>query len=273
MTKPDKKICTECKKELTTSSNFYNSQSPVFTDGKAPICKSCINKKVDYGNMQTIYSLLQSMDIAFLYEYWDRASQKNPTSAFGNYIRQANSLNQFKGLGWKDSVFDSSLNNSNTKDSKSKSSCKIDTRESRNNEDTAYNNDWRGTYAASDLEYLEDYYKDLNTDFKIITRNHKDYARKIAKASLAMDRAYDDMINGVQGSDTRYKNLKDTFDTLSKSAQFAEDKRGINDVGLGGFGVVFDKVEAKQWIPQHVPLEKDDFDKLIDYFSTIERSL
>ena len=120
---------------------------------------------------------------------------------------------------------------------------------------------------------METYYNDLRTDFKIVTRNHQDYARKIAKASLAMDRAYDDMIKGVQGSDTRYKNLKDTFDQLSKSAQFAEDKRGANEVGLGCFGVTFDKVEKRQWIPKHDPINKDDYDKMLDAFSTINKSL
>ena len=88
-----------------------------------------------------------------------------------------------------------------------------------------------------------------------------------------MDKAYDDMINGVQGADSRYKNLKDTFDQLSKSAQFAEDKRGANDVGLGCFGQVFDKVEKHNWIPVHNPVKKDDYDNLLDAFSTIQKSL
>ena len=88
-----------------------------------------------------------------------------------------------------------------------------------------------------------------------------------------MDRTYDDMINGIQGADTRYKNLQKTFDDMSKSAQFAEEKRGANDVGLGCFGVTFAKVEKHNWIPKHTPVEKDDYDKLLDAFSTIKKSL
>ena len=34
-----------------------------------------------------------------------------------------------------------------------------------------YSDEWRGTYTLSDLEYLNEYYKDLNKDFKIVTRN------------------------------------------------------------------------------------------------------
>lgn len=266
--KQNKELECQCKdhkgKNPLAISNFYNSNSPMAKEGKSPFCKKCIKDMIDYDDINTIYTVLQVMDLPYIYEYWDRCiGDTNNKDPFGNYLRMANSLNQFKGLKWKDSIFDSSIKNEE------------DTKQIKKEvkEETVYSEDWRGKYTLSDLDYLDNYYKDLTTDFKIVTRNHKDYARKIAKASLAMDRAYDDMINGVQGSDTRYKNLKDTFDQLSKSAQFAEDKRGVNEVGLGCFGVVFDKVEKHKWIPKHVPIEKDDYDKLLDAFSTINKSL
>lgn len=252
-------------KNPISSKEFYKSNSPMADNGKAPFCKKCIKDMINYEDINTIYSVLQALDIPYLFDYYDKCvlSEKD---TFGNYLRMANSLTQFKGLTWKDSMFDSSISKSNTNNIEKDTEKIVE-------DEVEYNEEWRGSYAKSDLKYLEDYYNDLKTDFKIVTRNHKDYARKIAKASLAMDRAYDDMINGVQGSDTRYKNLKDTFDQLSKSAQFAEDKRGANEVGLGSFGVVFDKVEKHNWIPSHVPLKKDDFDKILDSFSTIEKSL
>lgn len=257
--------CPEHKgKNPLALNNFYNSNSPMAVNKKAPFCKQCIKNMIDYNNMDSVYRVLTVMDIPFIFEYWDRCSSSEKDT-FGNYIRMANTLTQFKGLTWKDSIFDSSVKN-------------IDKTENENKikdekEKIEYNEEWRGSYTKSDLEYLENYYKDLKTDFKIVTRNHKDYARKIAKASLAMDRAYDDMINGVQGSDTRYKNLKDTFDQLSKSAQFAEDKRGANEVGLGCFGVTFDKVEKHNWVPKHEPLDKDAYDKMLEAFSVIDKSL
>ena len=256
----------ECKcethkgKKKIIESNFYNSNSPLFGDGKVPICKKCIKEMIDYENMESIYKVLRLMDLPFDYKTWDRMVEKNPKNPFGNYVRQINSLPQFEGLRWENSSFDSSENSKLSLDNDKV--VKLIRSE-----------EWRGSYSESDLKYLNDYYSDLNRDFKIVTRNHKDYARKIAKASLAMDKAYDDMINGVQGSDTRYKNLKDTFDQLSKSAQFAEDKRGANEVGLGCFGVTFNKVEKHNWIPTHVPLEKDDIDRMIEAFGVINESL
>jgi len=135
-----------------------------------------------------------------------------------------------------------------------------------------YSEVWKGTYTKEDLDYLDNYLIDLNADFKIITKSHMDYARKIAKASLAMDKTSEDYLNR-QCSEKQYKDIKEIFDTLSKSAKFSEDKRGLNDVGLGSYGVIFDKVEAKRWVPQHTPIEKDDYDKIIEYFSVIEKSV
>jgi len=136
-----------------------------------------------------------------------------------------------------------------------------------------YSKDWMGHYIQSEIDYLEDYLKGLHNDFKIVTTNHKDYAKKIAKASLHMDKCYEDLLNGVPGADAKYKTSRENFDTMSKSAQFAESGRGQNDVSLGCFGVTFDKVEKKMWIPKHIPIEQDQFDKMISQFDSINESL
>jgi hypothetical protein len=110
-----------------------------------------------------------------------------------------------------------------------------------------YNADWQGSYSVQDLNYLNDYFEKLNRDYKITTQNHRDYARKVAKASLAMDKAYARMINENDDSaHKKFKELKSIFDDLCKSAQFSESTRSANDVGLGSFGVLFNKVEKKQ---------------------------
>jgi hypothetical protein len=255
--------CGKLKKstEFYTSSSVYNAGT-----GRVQYCKDCCikmscdeNGVIDINKFKTT---LEKIDKPFLgdvlqsaYEESKKSDKdKNPLQL---YFKNINSLGQYSKLTWKDSIFENGLNNN----------------EVHKDNILIYSPEWRGSYTKSDLEYLENYYLALHDDFKIITRNHKDYARKIAKASLAMDRAYDDMLVGVTGSDKRYKDLKDAFDQLSKSAQFSENTRGINDVSLGCFGVVFDKVEQKKWIPQHIPLEKDDYDKLIDYFSTINKSI
>lgn len=234
------------------STCFYNTNSSILP--KYPVCKKCLQKIIDKNNMQSIYNILKEMDIPFIQNVWDIALEKEPNNPFGKLITMTNSLPQYRGMKWCDSVFERQ-----NKD------------EERNENGTIYSQEWCGTYSEKDLKYLDDYLSSLQKDFKIVTRNHIDYARKIAKASLAMDKAYEDMLKG--GSESKYKTIKEIFDSLSKSAQFAESQRGINDVSLGNFGVVFDKVEKHMWVPPHHPDEPDIYDKIIDQFSNINKSL
>lgn len=244
--------CVKLKKEQS-SINFYNTNSPMMP--KYPICKECLKKIVDIKNIQSVYKILKDMDIIFVKNVWDGVVSRTPDNALGNYIRQMNSLSQYRGLGWSNSIFEN----------------KDDNVYSSQDETLNYSSDWMGNYNKTDLDYLEEYLKSLKKDFKIVTRNHLDYAKKIAKASLAMDRAYEEMLNG--GSESKYKMMKEIFDSLSKSAQFSESERGINDVSLGCFGVVFDKVEKNRYVPQHQPHDKDMYDNLLEQFSNINKSL
>jgi hypothetical protein len=143
----------------------------------------------------------------------------------------------------------------------------------RKNNKKQYNNKWMGEYTEDELAYLESYLNDLKRDFKIVTRNHFDYAMKIAQASLYMNKCYQDLLNGVSGAEAKYKNARETFDTLSKSAQFAEDKRGANDVSLGCFGKIGERVEQNNYIYEHIPLKKDDIDNLLEDFKHILKSI
>ena len=140
-------------------------------------------------------------------------------------------------------------------------------------EEVIYDEKWLGKYTKRDIDYLNSYYAGLERDYKIITENHRDYARKIAKASLQMDKAFDEMTSGVNGAEARYKNAREAFDTLSKSAKFSESTRSVNDVGISSFSKVAAMVEAHNWIPEHKPLKKDTIDEMIDYLSTITKSL
>ena len=130
-----------------------------------------------------------------------------------------------------------------------------------------------GNYSETDIRKLDHYYESLENDYNIVTENHRDYARKIAKASLQMDKTFDDMMNGIEGADKRYENATKAFDTLSKSAKFSESTRSVNDVGASSFSKVAAMVESHNWIPEHKPLKKDTIDEMIDYLSTITKSV
>ena len=96
----------KCGRELVES-NFYQSKSPFFPTGKVNICKKCLKEMVDVEKIDTVYSVMQILDIPFFYDVWDKVLEKS--DPLGQYIRQANSgINQFNGARYKDSIFDAS---------------------------------------------------------------------------------------------------------------------------------------------------------------------
>lgn len=126
-----------------------------------------------------------------------------------------------------------------------------------------YSSEWQGTYSRSQLDYLESYYFDTTNEFVITTRSHKDYVKKIAKASLAMDEAFDDMMQGKTGADKRYKENKAIFDSLSQSAKLSEKTRGQNDVaGLGSLSEIVMKLEQTGFLQKKIEFEDDDISKI-----------
>jgi len=96
----EKLICRECEKELVLT-NFYNTNSTFSKTGKFEICKKCLMAKVDITDIHSIYNILQLMDIPFIIDVWETTEL-----SFGNYLRMVNSLTQYKGMTWKDSVFE-----------------------------------------------------------------------------------------------------------------------------------------------------------------------
>ena len=242
-------------------SNFYSSRN--ISIGNHPYCKECVNKSIDIDNMQTVYDVLKILDTPFIKDVWTEAL----SDASGNYIdKYLELINNTYKARYADSRFSNSIFESEFEDAEI-----LD----KDTNTRIWSNERQGYYTKQELAYLDDYYKDLQNDFKIITRNHKDYARKIAQASLAMNDAYNAMRDNPEDKEAAnaYNTAAANFDKLSKSAQFAESQRGANDVSLGCFGRVFDAVEKHNWVPVHMPDDKDLFDKIIDQFSNINKSL
>ncbi len=126
---------------------------------------------------------------------------------------------------------------------------------------------WQGTYTKSQISFLDSYYFDTTNDFIITTRSHKDYVKKIAKASLAMDESFDDMMQGIAGADKRYKENKAIFDSLSQSAKLSEKTRSANEVsGLGSLSEIVAKLEQTGFLQRKITFPKDDIDQINEDF-------
>jgi len=133
---------------------------------------------------------------------------------------------------------------------------------------------WHGFYTVGELNYLETYFAGLERDFKLENSAYIDYAKKVCKASLAMDKAFSDMCEGHTGAEKRYKDFKDIFDQLSQSAKFAEKTRTENDsIGLGSFGELTKKLETTGFLQKKITFKKDEIDAIINDFRWIIASI
>lgn len=296
------KTCSSCGRELPLSTGFYSTKSPLFAvDGKINICKECfINNAIsgETGEIDEVKfkNLLRKTDFPFYRDNLQSAANQyvkehgyvsdDEVMYHGDdiiklYMKNVNSLRQLNTKTFEDSERDGFVQKRSTVLKNAAADIRMLSKGNGNKnqrsdeyiEELIYDDKWMGKYAKKDIDYLNKYYAGLERDYKIITENHRDYARKIAKASLQMDKAFDEMINGIEGADARYKNAREAFDTLSKSAKFSESTRSVNDVGISSFSKVAAMVEAHNWIPEHKPLKKDTIDEMIDYLSTITKSL
>ena len=130
-----------------------------------------------------------------------------------------------------------------------------------------FSREWNGLYTQRELDYLNDYYAQLEEGFVLDNQNIQDYARKAAKASLDADIKYNRMRQGLV-SVAEWEKAQAIFDNLSKSANFAACKRKPGDMaGLGSLGAIVAKIEMNGELdtPQ-AAFPPDDIDRIIADF-------
>lgn len=257
-----KKVCDNCKREIA-STNFYNTNSVLSVDGKLNICKICVKSMIDYNRIETIYKILQLLDIPFIYSYWRSAIESNPEDPWGTYIRMANSkINEFKKGTWKDSKFEP--------ESINPVKYNIDQQiELQNNFEVTQEMliKWGNTYDPEDYYSLEQFYNDMERTNTIETAQDIFYLKKLSVISLKMDKALE---NGDYDDVQKLGNLFSKY--MADSKFRAMDKTDADKSGgIRRFGDIYSEVEKDGFIPPWEHYRKingakqDVVDKTITY--------
>ena len=137
-----------------------------------------------------------------------------------------------------------------------------------------YSKEFNGYFKKHEIEYLENYYNGLQEDFELTDTNRRDIARKLAKASLQVDKAQDAYMAG-RSPLSDVKDAVSQFDLLSKSGDFAACKRKPGDnSGMNSWSEITMKLESSGHpCTRQIEWEKDDVDKTIEEFKYIVQSL
>lgn len=188
----DDKYCTSCKKELSTT-KFYNSRSILDTDGLSHVCKTCMEKLINLEDMNTVYSVLMSLNIPFDYKHWESA-EKAKGKTFGNYMRMANSLPQLKNGIWNDSVF-----NDKTNEDISDGNIELSDEDIKKLE-----KDWGVGFSPSQYIRLDNFYQEFAAEYETDSPAQRLNFRNASRTQLQTEEAL-------------AKNDTDTFNKLMKT--------------------------------------------------------
>jgi len=235
-----KKICDNCKRELAMT-QYYNTNSVLSVDGKLNICKVCVRSMLDYSKIETVYKILQLLDIPFIYSYWRSAKEKAPDDPWSIYIRIANSkMNEFKKGTWKDSKF--KPESINPVKSNMDQAITITNNFDVTNEMVLK---WGNKYEPEDYYELEQFYNDMQRTNSIETTQDMIYLKKLAIISLKMDKELE------EGNYDEAKKLGDLFSKYMADSKFrAMDKTEADKTGgIRNFCTIYSEVEKDGFIP------------------------
>lgn len=99
----NKVVCKDCGIEKNLEKSFYLSRIPTET-GRMEVCKECF--KEEFRNEKDVFDVFKKYDIPFIKDLWDISEKDDRSDVLTNYIRNINSLSQYKGLRWKDSILE-----------------------------------------------------------------------------------------------------------------------------------------------------------------------
>lgn len=216
-------------------SHFYSSSSPFFVDGKIDFCIKCsleIVTKEGFKGFQNLMKLIDKPIYTDLYE-------NDP----GNYIRQMNSLPQYRGLTYEDSnLFDEVKSISSINKIKPKELSEEDLKES---EDF-----WGIGKSERDYIWLNTEFSDYLARYEVDGKTLEDLIVEICLTRL-------DIRNRREAGNDVDKQMKTLNDLLGSANLRPNQETGNQSADQQTFSEMIRKFENERPIPEPDPLWAD----------------
>lgn len=134
-----------------------------------------------------------------------------------------------------------------------------------------YSKEWEGLYTQNELQYLDEYYQRLDSEFVLGDVVMQDYAKKIAQASLEANRKGQKMREGTC-SFQEWQQAQKMFDDLCKSSNFAAcQRKSMDSNGLGSVSEIIMNIEINHHAEcPEIHFPPDDIDKILADFAHTE---
>lgn len=259
------KMCSMCEKQKSLAS-FYSTNSKMFTDGKVPICKPCIAEQIDENDIDSVKRILRQIDKPFIQALWN-SSVESDRDTFGVYMKNINSLPQYKSMTYDNSVEivqeddeeddDLDIDELETEDGTIKITKDVKVR-------------FGSGYKNEEYIKMEKFYRDMRATHDITQPQHIEMLVEICKVNIEKDRALKERNAGD------YKKLSDASKTLLADAGFrpADKVSGSEATGIRTFSQIFEEIEKDGFIvPAKIEVHQDVLDRTIMYMQNYTRRL
>ena len=278
---PTTKMCTCCH-QVRGISDFYANREWVDQLGKDAWCKSCAAKASTKDELRKYF---WENNREWSDRLWDNAYKKAELAASKNKVYQTTTderresilqkltcQNVLKSMQLDYKFVDHSQNiSANSYEEAKEAGMIVD---SPDPNIKSYSVEFNGDFKPAELRYLENFYAGLEEDFDLNDISLRDNAKKLAKASLLVDKVQNDYMAG-RCDFSVVKDAVAQYDLLMKTGNFAACKRKPGDkAGLGSWSEVSFYCETNGHpMTRKIEWPKDDVDKTIDEFYYIVESL
>lgn len=192
MLENDLLLCPKCNTWQKGETGFYFDKE--YATNRYPICKRCIQMMVEQRKTdreepnetkESVMSVCRMMNRVFDENFYnecvkgalDAVKEKNRQSPFATYITAIQSLPNWKGKGWEDSIF---LDSSEQSDEDIKENSRII---------KAARKRFGTEYSLSDLYFLETQYEDWVQRYTCESKAQELLFQRIAHTQLAIEKA------------------------------------------------------------------------------------
>lgn len=224
--------------------NFYKCSNPLNTNnGRYPICKDCLNEMIDPDNPTMLFKVLKDMDVAYIPELWEKCKNLHPENPFGNYMRNVNTLQQYKGKH-----FDSSQTVVTEKDvAEIKAKVEKAHEESKDSSGrTPYERKkdlalfWGAGFNVTELDAMQKKYDKITESYATPTQMHVENLKRYCKYSVKEDMAL------AADDATAAKNWGDLASKAAQAAKLNVAQMSAADLqgGVNSFSEVVQAVES-----------------------------
>lgn len=282
---PTTKMCTCCH-QVRGISSFYSNRDWIEQLGKDAWCKSCAGKSATKDELRKYF---WENNREWSDKLWDKAYKKAELDASKNAVFQKTTderresilerlacQNVLKSMQLNYKFVDNSKDiNVNSYEEAKEAGKIIDLSVGTQDPNVkTYSKEFNGDFKPAELEFLKSYYEGLDEDFDLNDISLQDNAKKLAKASLLVDKVQNDYMAG-RCDFSVVKDAVAQFDLLMKTGNFAACKRKPGEkAGMGSWSELTYKLESSGYpCTRQIQWPKDDVDKTIEEFAYIVQAL